>query len=424
MNDIVSEPAHAIFSPSGASRWMSCTASIPLVMELTKAHPAGSLDFESVYAAEGTSAHELLEQCVKEGFTDAEKYIGHRFYTHEVDQEMADSVNLCLAEIEMVLDQWGLTPADVTTEQRVYMPSIHPTLCFGTVDITILDPKNRRFAIMDLKYGKGVIVPRSTSQLRFYAIGVLDSYLANASDTSSASNPDPLQQNPIVSGWDLYDEFYPGIMQPRIPNAQDSAIDLDDPVPVWELEESKEEYALAVQAIMAGDVSYAPKYDTCRWCKASQMGACKAQDGEMLSTLADEFADLPVEPNELTLATILAVAPAIREWLLAKEAKALALMIQGEEIEGFKMIRGLAFRNWVDPEQTIRELEPLLKEDLYTKKILSPAQVEKKIGKAAARTMLQHLIEAPIGKLKVAPSDARGREITVFDLNEDDLAGS
>ena len=55
--------AHAKLSPSSAYRWIACPGSIRL--------SAGIPDTSSVFAEEGTAAHELCELCLRDR-TDAD----------------------------------------------------------------------------------------------------------------------------------------------------------------------------------------------------------------------------------------------------------------------------------------------------------------------------------------------------------------
>ena len=79
---------HARLSPSSAQRWINCPGSI---REIEKAPPAP----DSFAAREGTAAHELAEVCLKRN-QNADEFIGAFFNDFEVDEEMADAVQLYL----------------------------------------------------------------------------------------------------------------------------------------------------------------------------------------------------------------------------------------------------------------------------------------------------------------------------------------
>lgn len=397
-NKLPDEPAHALYSPSGSPRWLKCTASINLVKKLYRTMHVP--DNESIYAAEGTSAHMLLEHCLKEHHPDAKQFIGRRFYTHVVDDEMAESVNSCLAEAQFVCDTWGVPYSSIKTERKVYMPTIHPTDCFGTVDITILDPDNKRFAILDLKYGKGVRVTSDTTQLKMYGIGVLDS-----------------EQN----GWLAYDRAYLGILQPRLEDGdmgwdEDELVDpqSDKVTMVWELEQLADEYAKIVEDIENGNGTYSPSEDTCRWCKGAELQECAAYDEMALSVITTEFADVK---TTLSLTEKLDKVKQLRDWCNKVESAALASLVEDQgSVDGYKLVRGRTFRKWEDEEVAAEELAELIPPDqVFTKKIVSPAQAEKKIPKSH-RGQIAHLIVQPEGKLSIAPVSDR-RPAVVLDDN-------
>lgn len=394
---LADEPPHALYSPSGSTRWLHCTASIPLVKEIVRPEHG---DFESSYAAEGTAAHELLEHCLKHNASPSD-LIGREFYGFHVDVEMAEAIDACLSVVDELLQAWSLDRSAVRTESRVYMPSLHERDCFGTVDITVLDPTNKRFAILDLKYGKGVLVSSETSQLKIYGIGVLDTH-----------------------GWDNYDEAFLGIMQPRLTTGDMGPESWDEPTHmVWELEQYAVEYASVIRKIEAGDVSFNPSREACRWCKAAAISGCDAYDKFTFDSLASDFEDLDenvfdVSPP-LSLTEKLDRVQLIRDWCNAVEARAMALMMDRQPVEGYKIVEGMSFRKWHDPKEAEEILAKVIPEDkLHTKKLVSPTQMEKIVGRSQAREY-QHLILKPRGKLTIAPEDDKRRPVDLDQYEED-----
>jgi len=57
------------------------------------------------------------------------------------------------------------------------------------------------------------------------------------------------------------------------------------------------------------------------------------------------------------------------------------MMLQGEKIPGYKVVTGLGNRKYTSEDNVINAFEARYGEDLYTKKLKSPAQVEKLVGK-------------------------------------------
>jgi len=152
--------AHAKLSASSSHRWLVCPGSI-------KAEE-GLPDTQSDHSKEGSAAHFVAEQCLKNGL-NAKDYIGIVIadYDLQVTQEMADYVQVYL---DYVRNLGGVPLIEV----RVDFSNIVPE-GFGTADfITMVDDT---LYIVDLKYGRGVRVnAEQNSQAMLYAIGVLNEY--------------------------------------------------------------------------------------------------------------------------------------------------------------------------------------------------------------------------------------------------------
>jgi len=165
--------AHALLGPSAAKRWLTCTPSARLSETFE--------DKSSVYAAEGTAAHELAEYYLYaninggDGATLAEIEgfkAGNEFY----NGEMEESVNMFVDNV------WGRFEeaksrdpgAMILPEQKIDFSEYVPE-GFGTGDVTILSDKI--LEIIDLKYGKGVAVDaHENPQLMLYGLGAWNMY--------------------------------------------------------------------------------------------------------------------------------------------------------------------------------------------------------------------------------------------------------
>ena len=117
----------------------------------------------SVFAQEGTNAHELADHCLVNG-EDAVLYEGvEGHFEFDVTQEMAENV-------QKYLDYVRSLPGDMFSEQRVEFDEWVPG-GFGTADAVII--QDGLCTVVDLKYGKGVPVSAENNpQLKLYALGV------------------------------------------------------------------------------------------------------------------------------------------------------------------------------------------------------------------------------------------------------------
>src|SRR5690625_2167147 len=161
-----SDRAHAKLSASGSSRWMACTPSASLESELP--------DSTSVFAEEGTAAHELSEIFLLREIEEISQVARTRrlnkfkkeneFYSQEMEDYVQSYVDVV---IERINEAKASTPdALVKVEQRLDFSEWVPE-GFGTGDVLII--ADGQLEVIDLKYGKGVPVDaEGNSQMRLY----------------------------------------------------------------------------------------------------------------------------------------------------------------------------------------------------------------------------------------------------------------
>ena len=140
----MTEIAHAVLSASGSTQWLSCPGS--------RKAQEGYEDKSSVFAVEGSRAHELADICLKDG-GDAQGLLGEEIMGEDIPQEMCDYV-------QEYLDYVRSFEGDNTklfTEQRVDFSNVVEG-GFGTLDAAVLEYDTGLCHIFDLKYGKGVSV--------------------------------------------------------------------------------------------------------------------------------------------------------------------------------------------------------------------------------------------------------------------------
>ena len=160
----------ALFRPSSADRLIGCPGSIVLNARLPKV-----VKVSTPAQLEGSAAHKVAEESLK-GIRAPEEWLGRdiRIDTGEsfrVDEEMVDSVALYVDEIVS-------RESDATVrliEQRMTLSVLDPTDPLmaenrGTGDCVVIDPAARKLSIVDLKYGKGVMVAGDSPQVRNYAL--------------------------------------------------------------------------------------------------------------------------------------------------------------------------------------------------------------------------------------------------------------
>lgn len=169
------ERDHAILSPSSAKRWINCTPSALLAEE------AGNKS--SVYAEEGTLAHEIAEYALTkylEGEYDPiiddavplkDEHLENPLFGVDMADYIREYCEFVIGEGYEMQKQDGACRAYL--ERRVDITDFAPD-SFGSVDVTLVSDKT--IHIIDLKYGAGVkVYADMNEQMLMYALGTLKS---------------------------------------------------------------------------------------------------------------------------------------------------------------------------------------------------------------------------------------------------------
>ena len=246
---------HALLSASSSKQWLNC----PPSARLQEQFPNES----SVYAAEGTFAHEVCEYKVRKYLKERVKRPqSEEYYTEEIDQITDVYAEFVISIIEE-MKRSGCEPL-VMVEERVDYTHIAPS-GFGTADMLIVgkdENGNGVLHIADFKTGQGVFVDADhNSQMMLYALGGLAAY-----------------------GY-IYDikTVRMSIIQPRLDNISTFECTRE------ELESWGE--SIRKIAILAYEGKGEQRAgDWCRFCRAKPV--CKACKDEALSLCREEFLDL------------------------------------------------------------------------------------------------------------------------------------
>jgi len=362
--------SHAKLSPSASGRWMTCPGSATLVLE---AEELLGPEKQSPYAAAGSAAHALAEQCL---ILEAppEAFFGQVIYTDDnglgytVDEDMAEKV-------QGYLDYAATCEGDIYIEKQVTLAPHIPDV-WGTADLIVCRPGY--LEIVDLKTGQGHAVhAENNSQLLIYLLGAFAMF-------------DPVYE---------FKTFKVTVSQPPL-NHRDS----------WELDKKTliqfaRELEESVLLIDAAPNQYNPSEEACRWCRARSI--CPALRQQVDQAAAQDFRAMGAEQ----LAEALEQVPLMKAWISGVEDATKELMLQGKKIPGYKVVEGRKSRSWLDETQAMDFFRRKVKDFrkvMFTEKFVSPAQAEKVVKAQKLNVDLEPLIKTSQGSPTLAPeSDKR-----------------
>ena len=352
---------HSIYSASGAHRWMNC----PLSAQLEQQFPNET----STYAEEGTAAHDLAEHKLKKALKMRSKKPTSPYHSDEMDEMTDLYVEYCLELIEKSKE--NCSDLQILIEQKLDFSDYVPE-GFGTGDLVVVG--NGTLHVVDLKYGRGVIVSAEKNpQMMLYALGALSLF-------------DMLYDIEKVSM---------AIVQPRVDNFSTWEITVEELLK-WAEEELKPKALLASTGggeFCAGD--------HCRFCRAKNQ--CRARAVKNLELLKYEFQD-PALLTDEEIAEIIGLADELAKWAGDIYTYATALAInEGREWDGFKLVEGRTRRKFTDEDAVAETAKSVGYTDIFKQSLITITEMEKLMGKKKFNDILGNLVEKPKGKLTLVP---------------------
>lgn len=383
--------SHAFLSPSGAKRWLTCTAAPHLEKRF--------VDSGSVYAEEGTLAHSIsevltmrkLDRMTKKMFDEAIKELQNNLLYESNMMDHCEDFSVFIME-SYAAAQMISKDAFIDLETRIDLTEYVPE-GFGTVDVSIC--ANETLHIIDLKYGKGVPVSAVENyQLMTYALGVFRKF-----ETLFEINKIKMT-----------------IFQPRIDNIDTWEIDVFDLLK-WGNEVLKP----GAKKAFAGDGEFVPG-DHCRFCKAKTI--CRANAEFNMKIAEHDFADIEtLSENEIV--DIYKQYDRIKNWLESLAKYALAEAVKGKEWPGLKVIAGKSNRHYTKEDEIIKLLVEKghpLEDILKPRKIKGFGELTKEIGKPDFNKHVEPFLVKPQGKPSLVAVDKPGILWDPKKAAEDDFA--
>lgn len=372
------ERDHAILSPSSAKRWINCTPSALLAEE------AGSKS--SVYADEGTLAHEIAEYALTkylEGAYDPiiddavplkDEHLENPFFGIDMADYIRSYCEYVIGEGYEMQKQDGACRTFL--ERRVDITDFAPD-SFGSVDVTLVSDKT--IHIIDLKYGEGVkVYADMNEQMLMYALGTLKSL--------ETDHIEKIRMTIAQVRLDHYDTF------------EMSKKDLL----AWAEKVLKPAAKKAIQGIGKQVIG--------SWCGFCPVKAqCRAQRDAILA----DFEEKPEPPllSDEEIVDLIGKIDTYKSWIESVNKYVYDRAIQGHKWEGYKLVAGRTSRVIKD-EAKIRQalLNEYLEDEVLNIKLKGIGDLEKLVGKKVFSARFGDAIESRPGAPKLVPESAKGVE--------------
>lgn len=370
---------HALLSASSAHRWLHCTGS-PL---LEKEFP----DTTSVYAKEGTLAHELCELKLKKYTTVMPKGTYTRAHNKITkselwQNEMESTSETYLEYVKGIMLACKIAPA-VLIEKRVDFSRYVPE-GFGTADCLIL--AGDTLHVIDYKHGKGVVVDADHNpQMMLYALGAIDE----------------------LSLLYRFKSIHMVIVQPRVNNISEFTMTADE-LRGWGESVVKPK----AEAAISGKGEFEAG-DWCRFCRAKQQCKTRYESNDSLYPELSERHD----PRLITLDELgeyLKRGRDMAAWLEDMKEYALSESLAGAEVPGWKAVEGRGSRAFTDTDEAVDTLikNGIDESVLYERRVLTLAQMEKAVGKKAFGEIVGNLVVKNPGKPTLVEESDKRPKIT------------
>jgi len=380
---------HARNGPSSLSRRLGCLGSA--IAE------EGLPDTSSVYAEEGTRAHELLEAILTNNPGDPSALSDPDMVAHVmsavrwVHEHEAKGYTL---HVEVPLDPGELLGPET----------------WGTADIVLV--KAEHIIVADFKYGQGMeVFPEKNLQLIAYAAGAA---LMERADAVKYELPEP--------------HFTLAILQPRL---RSGATIKTFPMSLPEIQVEWDRIAAELTFTYSATAPRTPTDSGCHWCKAK--GDCPARLDAAQAAITTAFEDAgvshpqaPVDALQHTgagigglsdgmLTGLLDLRGMIDSVLKDVQDEIFSRIRRGEPVDGYKIVAGNRSRAW---KHDADELARLFKNrkikvaDYMVTKMGSPAYVEKIATLTdKQRENISTLWEFKQGSEKLVVSSASGESL-------------
>lgn len=389
---------HALLSPSGAKKWLACSASLACEKDI----PNTSGKAAVLGTAMHTIAEVHLNQYIKGTALPLEREVGAYVLDEGKGQikalisPMKGAVLITADMIEQVrkYTDYCKPIIDVATyaklEMRVNLTEVlHPGYegveTFGTADLVavqeLANTDEHMLIIGDLKTGRHRVEAKENKQLMLYALGVYRRLKRRYNITTVRL----VIFQPYAGGaseWDISVEgleLFAKFAQKRALLALDA-------------------YSRGKKNLKASD--FRPSVDGCQWCRFSEQ--CAARTKTVNDVLAEELEDdfaLELTPEQLVAEY--EKLPLLRQHIDKVEKAMAAALHSGKKVPGYKLVEGRpGNRAWKDADAIEVSHGDILKKEV----LMSPTEAAKVLS-ADEMAALEPFITRKPGAPCVATAD-------------------
>ncbi|WAX17835.1 hypothetical protein PM708P2_00025 [Parabacteroides phage PM708P2] len=367
------ERKHALLSPSGSHRWLTCTASARAAEALE------TVEHISEASAEGTVAHELAEYNLNlylagkftpylEELQVQPELQGNKFVTGEMKDYVIDYIGF-VTDIYEREDQ-----AEMYLERKFDLSNYVPE-SGGSADVSIVTPKT--LYVIDLKFGKGVRVKaHKNSQLMMYALGIWNTLTEEQRAT--------VQQVKMYIAQVRLGDFSEYILTP-------------DALLLW----AEEVLTPKAEQAFTGHGATFVTGEHCKYCKFKPV--CRKHKDELIEAFdtANETAALSLSE----IGDLLTKMDVFTDWIEAVKQHAYAKAMSGEKVEGWKVVEGRSVRKIVYQAEAVDELRAMGLQDcdIYNTSLKGITDLERMLGKKAFAVKLGDYVKKVAGKPTLVP---------------------
>lgn len=376
------ERDHALLSPSSSKRWLNCPPSARLAESVENK--------SSVYADEGTLAHEIAQNALE--LWDRDLYYPEidelpvpddlaksPYFSEDMVRHVGSYVDFVVNEFhamhkeetgDNVIGYW-----EATFDLSKYIPE-----SFGSSDATLLSPTILH--VIDLKYGAGVKVSaQSNTQLMIYALGML--------------NTIPEAQRGDIK------EVRMSIVQPRLDHYDTLTMSANDLL-VWG------EKVLKPKAKVAWEGGGEQKIgDHCQFCPLKAQ--CRAQYDAITSDFGEECEPLLMTDEEIV--EMIGKIDSYRSWINSFDQFVYQEAMNGKKWTGYKLVEGRSSRKITDPDKVRNELlDEYLEDEIMNISLKGITDLEKLLGKKVFAARFGKYLQSQPGVPKLVPESHPGTE--------------